>query len=59
MHTPGALAAKTVHPAVYPDFLSYIKVLICLKKHAHTGCTCAEICAPGSQNVCTGCRVHP
>ena len=27
--------------------------------HAHIGCTGFKIHAPGSQNVHTGCRVHP
>ena len=29
-----------------------------LKYGAHTGCTCIKICAPGSQIVHTGSRVH-
>ena len=59
MHTPGALGAKIVHPAVCLCILPYMKVLICKEKHAHTWCTGAKICAPDGQNVHTGCRVHP
>ena len=58
VHTPGASVAKIVHPAVCLCVLPYIKALICEEKHAHTGCTGAKVCAPCSQNVHTGCRVH-
>ena len=59
MHTPGASVAKIMHPAVCLYDLPYIKVLICKEKHEHPGCIGAQICPPGSQNVHTGCRVHP
>ena len=59
MHTAGAKVAKIVHPAGCPCDLPYIKVLIYEKKYAHTRCTGAKVHAPGSQNVHTGCRVHP
>ena len=59
MHTPGAQIDKTMHPAIFACVHFFIKVLIMLNKHVHAGCTGFKIHAPGSQNVHTGCRVHP
>ena len=37
----------------------YIMYRNILKYGALTGCTCIKMCAPGTQKVHTGCRVHP
>ena len=56
MHPPGAQIDKTMHPAIFECAHFYIKVFIMLNIHAHAG---FKTLAPGSQNVHTGCRVHP
>ena len=61
MHMPGAHVAKIAHPAVCLCVLPYklykgINILEYACTHrVHR----LETCAPGSQNVHTGCRVHP
>ena len=51
----GCIGSK-IHAldAVCPRALPYLKGSICYKKCAHSGCTDAYICAPGSQNVPQG-----
>ena len=59
--TPGAQIDKPIHSATFLYAHFYIKILILLNihVHAHAGCTGLYIHAPGSQNVHTGCMVHP
>ena len=59
MHTPGAQLDGTMHPAIFLYAHSCIKVFIMWKDYAPSGYTGAKMYAPGSQNVHTGCRVHP
>ena len=59
MHTPGAQTDKTMHPAIFSCAHFYIKAFIILEVHAHAGCIGFKTHAHGSQNVHTGCRVHP
>ena len=54
MHTPGAQIDRTMHPVVFSYAHFYVKVFIMWRTKK-----CAKIDAPGSQNVHTGCRVHP
>ena len=60
LHAPGAQLEKIMHPAIFSCTHSiHIKVFIMCKKHAPGGCTDAKLYTPGSQDVHTGCRVHP
>ena len=59
VHLPGAKTSKMVHPAIFSCVTNYINLSKCLENHAHTGCTGFKSHAPCSQNVHTGCRVHP
>ena len=59
VHLPGAKTSKMMHPAICLCATHYRNLFKIEENHAHTGCTGFKICAPGSQNVHTGCRVHP
>ena len=58
----GCTVLREVHPAsaqtksLISDTVTILKIFI---KHAPARCTGPKMCAPGHQNVHTGCRVHP
>ena len=59
MHLPSAKTPHIVHPAICLCVTHQISQFKFWKKHTHTGCTGFKVYAPCSQNVHTGCRVHP
>ena len=59
VHLRGAKTSHSMHMAICPCVAHYISLFKFWKNHAHTGCTGFKICAPCSQSVYTGCRVHP